>query len=302
MYPSTLIPPLSSVQAQTDGLVESFVQQATDWRSLAALMAGGLTYRFGSVEVMGWGVGAPLGAPLVGWAQQAAPLRVLSVAAGLGAEVTAFEMTNRSLSSLTGETRSNPNLWRWEGQGGLRQGLLSSLVTFATLKGSARVAQGENIVVQHLLQDTGMVLGHQVTASFGITDRPQGTFVEQFLHAEATNLQMSAGMALAHSVAPGIQGLERGLDLSLRSIPSTLSHSPHFGPAFAVAGLGKTDLEQFGGPKIILNSFDDTGDPRFPGNAGGGSGRADEISGAFQRVEQRYKIPFLQYLRRNIHS
>src|SRR5262249_9015395 len=52
----------------------------------------------------------------------------------------------------------------------------------------------------------------------GITDRPQGTLEEQFLHAEATNLQLGAGMALAHSFAPGIQGLERGLDLSLRAI------------------------------------------------------------------------------------
>src|SRR5262249_52453032 len=106
---------------------------------------------------------------------------------------------------------------RWEGQGGIRQGLLSSLVTFGTLKTAARLAQGENIVVQHLLQDTGMVLGHQVSASFGITERPQGTFAEQFLHAEVTNLQLSAGMSLAHGVAPGVQGIERGLDLSLRS-------------------------------------------------------------------------------------
>src|SRR5262245_2611738 len=209
--------PLSPLQTQVDGLVGSFTQQVTNWRSLAAMVAGGITYRLGRVGVMGWSVGAPLGAPLVGWAQQAAPLRILSVAAGLGAEVTAFEMTNRSLSSLTGETHANPNLWRWEGQGGIRQGLLSSLVTFASLKGMGGLAQGENVVVQHLLQDTGMVLGHQVSGAFGIMERPQGTLAEQFLHAEVTNLQLSAGMVLAHSVAPGIQGLERGLDLSLRS-------------------------------------------------------------------------------------
>src|SRR5262249_14488993 len=86
-----------------------------------------------------------------------------------------------------------------------------------TLKTAGRLTQGENVVVQHLLQDTGMVLGHQVSGAFGITERPQGTLAEQFLHAEATNLQLSAGMALAHNVAPGIQGLERGLELSLRS-------------------------------------------------------------------------------------
>src|SRR5215467_8262071 len=199
---SSLSPSLMSpLQSQVDGLVGGFAQQATDWRSLAAMMVGGMTYRLGRVGAMAAGTG-----------------RIASVGIGLGAEVTAFEMTNRSLSSLTGESHSNPNLWRWEGQGGIRQGLLSSLVTFGTLKTAGRLAQGENVVVQHLLQDTGMVLGHQVSGAFRITDRPQGTLAEQFLHAEATNLQLSAGMALAHGFAPGIQGLERGLDLSLRAI------------------------------------------------------------------------------------
>jgi hypothetical protein len=222
-------PSLTPLQSQVDGLVGGFTQQATDWRSLAAMMAGGMTYRLGRVGAMATGTG-----------------RLASLGVGLGAEVTAFEMTNRSLSSLTGENHLNHNLWRWDGQGGIRQGLLSSLVTFGTLKGAGRLAQGENVVVQHLLQDTGMVLGHQVSASFGITDRPQGTLAEQFLHAEATNLQLGAGMSLAHSFAPGIQGLERGLDLSLRATEAE-TQSPRLGeeisplqnglqPAFAAAG------------------------------------------------------------------
>src|SRR5262249_32709141 len=134
---------------------------------------------------------------------------------GLGVEVSAFEMTNRSLTALTGESSLHPNLWRWEGQGGIRQGLLSSLITFGSLKSTAQLAQGENVVVQHLLQDTGMVFGHQISGAFGVTSMPTGTLAEQFLHAESTNLQVGAGMALAHDIAPGIQGLERGLGLSL---------------------------------------------------------------------------------------
>src|SRR5215467_3975318 len=154
---SSLSPSLMSpLQSQVDGLVGGFTQQATDWRSLAAMMAGGMTYRLGRVGAMAAGTG-----------------RIASVGIGLGAEVTAFEMTNRSLSSLTGETHSN--LWRWEGQGGIRQGLLSSLVTFGSLKGAGRLAQGENVIVQHLLQDTGMVLGHQISGAFEITPRSQGS-------------------------------------------------------------------------------------------------------------------------------
>jgi 3-oxoacyl-(acyl-carrier-protein) synthase len=246
----------TALQSQVDGLVGDFAQQATDWRSLAAMMAGGMTYRLGRVGAMATGTG-----------------RLASLGIGLGAEVTAFEMTNRSLSSLTGENHLNPNLWRWDGQGGIRQGLLSSLVTFGTLKGAGRLAQGENVVVQHLLQDTGMVLGHQVSASFGITDRPQGTLAEQFLHAEATNLQMAGGMALAHHFAPGIQGIERGLDLSLGGM-DVGARSPRQGeetsplqmqPAFAAAGVGslsardlptssETSQQNIKGPTILQMS------------------------------------------------
>src|SRR5262249_25119094 len=77
----------SPLQAQVDGLVGSFTQQATDWRSLTAMVAGGVTYRLGRVGTLATGTG-----------------RLASLGIGLGAEVTAFEMTNRSLSSLTGET------------------------------------------------------------------------------------------------------------------------------------------------------------------------------------------------------
>src|SRR5262249_20959907 len=154
---------LTPLQSEVDGLVGGFVQQATDWRSLAALTAGGMTYRIGRVGAMTAGTG-----------------HLASVGIGLGAEVTAFEMTNRTLHSVgaglvsahfEGHPQGVPlqarNLWKWEGQGGIRQGLLSSLVTFASLKGAGGLAQGGNLVVQHLLQDTGMVLGHQVSGTFG---------------------------------------------------------------------------------------------------------------------------------------
>src|SRR5262245_32157317 len=274
---------LSPLQNQVDGcLVGGFTQQATDWRSLSAMMAGGIAYRMGRIGTMTVGV------------QNFEHLRrVASVGIGLGTEVTAFEMTNRTLQSVgaglvsahfEGHPQGVPlqarNLWRWEGSGGIRQGLLSSFITFGSLKGSARVAQGENVVVQHLLQDTGMVLGHQVSASFGITDRPQGTLAEQFLHAEVTNLQLSAGMALAQGVAPGIQGLDRGLDLSLRATNvganlvfalngrsqgsplrnglgpalATGKGLPHFAPWYAMEGPKDRDQNGGGSPKVKLPS------------------------------------------------
>src|SRR5262245_29456528 len=203
---------LSPLQAQVDIAIGGFVQQASDWRSLAAMAAGGVAYRAGRIGFL--------------------PSRVLSVGTGLTAEVSVFEITHRSLvgarsprpqfdtSGTGGETPplhpENPNLWKWSGPGGLKQGLLHSLVTFGTLKGMGKVAQGENLLVQHFLQDSAMVLGHQVSGSLGITPRPSEGLAEQFLHASATNLQLGAGSSFLHIMTPGLHSLERGLDLSLR--------------------------------------------------------------------------------------
>jgi|GEM_PF-5412803 len=203
---------LTESQKQVDGLVEKFVCQATDLKTLAPIVVGGLAYRLGRMGVMATGGG-----------------RLASVGIGLGAEVTTFEMTNRSLSSLTGDAPSNPNMWKWDGSGGIRQGLLSSLITFGTLKGVGHLAQGENVGVQHLLQDTGMVLGHQVSGAFGLIPRPTGTLAEQFLHAEVTNLQLGAGMAWGHAITGGqFHGIERGLDLSLQNTEEVSGDHPRF--------------------------------------------------------------------------
>src|SRR4029434_4631 len=155
---ASAVPSFSSpVQSQVDGLVGGFAQQATDWRSLAAMMAGGMAYRAGRIGVMGLGNGSAL--------------RVASLGLGLTAEVSTFEFTHRGLSSITVGAQSpaplHANLWSWNGPGGIRQGLLQSFVTFGALKGAGRLGQGQNLIAQHLFQDTAMVLGHQITGALG---------------------------------------------------------------------------------------------------------------------------------------
>gem|GEM_PF-3642493 len=214
--PGTLHP----LQSQVDSLVGHFIEGATDWRLLASFTVGGVAYRMGKIGAMGWGGNA---------------VKALSVGAGLMAELSAFELAHRGLTSLTvgarfprpqfvsngtgGETPplhpENTNLWRWSGPGGLRQGLLQSLVTFGTLKGAGHLTLGQNLIAQHLFQDTAMVLAHHATAAFKITPPPRGSLAEQLMEAEGANLQMGAGMALAHRFAPGVAALERGLQLSL---------------------------------------------------------------------------------------
>src|SRR5262245_43998059 len=202
------------LQSQVDGLIGGFSDQATDWRVLVSMTAGGMAYRMGRIGVMGLGSGNVI--------------RIASVGAGLTAEVSAFELTNRGLTPLSVGARSprpqfvsngtggetpplHPNLWRWSGDGGLAQGFLHSFITFGTLKGAAPLARSENFLVQHLLQNTAMVLGHNGSAALGVTTRPGGSLAEQFLNAEATNLQVGAGMALASRMVPGIHALERSL-------------------------------------------------------------------------------------------
>jgi hypothetical protein len=268
-------PSLTSTQIQVDSLVGRFSEEASNWRNLAAISAGSLFYRFGRVGTLAAASRAGQAEPL---------LRFASYGVGLGTEVTAFEMANRSLASLT-EGPQNPNLWRWNGQGGIRQGLLGSLITFGSLKGAGALAQGENIFVQHLLQDTGMVLGHNASAAFGMTSRPSGSLAEQFLHAEVTNLQLGAGMALGHSLSGGsLHAIERGLDLSLRSheterpfLGGLSNRDLSFGlqPAFSRAGIATAEErapsdDPLQGPQILqMNSFG-KGDP--PGRRGETSG------------------------------
>jgi hypothetical protein len=187
---------LSSIQSQADGIVGGFISQATDWKNLSAVMAGGIAYRLGRVGGMAAGTG-----------------RLASVGVGLASEVSAFEMTNRF---LTGGGPSNPNLWRWNGRGGLKEGWFSSFITFGTLKGLGRLTQGQNVVLQHASQDLGMVLGHQLAYGAGIGSTPQGTLAEQLLHAEVTNLQVVAGASLGHGLTGGsLNAMEQDLAFSI---------------------------------------------------------------------------------------
>ncbi|MFO1520384.1 MAG: hypothetical protein U1F57_12110 [bacterium] len=223
---------LTSTQSAVDNMVTHFVEEATSAQGLTAMAAGSLFYRVGRLGVLAAGAQT---------SRVAAPLfNLASYGVGLGAEVTAFEGTNRLLSSIGGNN-TNPNAWRWSGRGGWAEGLTSSALTFGLLKSAGYAAREQNVILQHLVSDLAMVGGHQVTHAVGITPAPEGTFAEQLLHAEATNLQLGAGMSLLHTAAPGLHVLERSLDLSLRAhsaLPSLRlfeGGSLASGPALAMA-------------------------------------------------------------------
>src|SRR5215471_9623290 len=104
---------LSPIQLQADALVTHFVEEATSASTLGAMMAGGMAYRFGRIGTLALGEGR----------LASAPLRLLSLGAGLSSEVGAFELTSRTLQTVSGSRAENANLWNWSGQGGWAQGL-----------------------------------------------------------------------------------------------------------------------------------------------------------------------------------
>jgi carbonic anhydrase len=211
--------PLSPIQSMVDEGVTRFVSEAADPKTLAALTAGGLAYRYGKIGLMSLGA---RGIPSL-------TFRAAAVLTGLGSEVTAFEFTNRLLSTIGarfqrpsfagGETtpiQEKPNFWSWSGPGGWKQSLIQDVLTFGLLKGAGFLARDENLFFQHAFQSTSMVAGQQTSTLFG-GPRPEGSWAEQFLHAEMTNLQMAAGIGLSHVLSGGrLMALERGLDLSLQ--------------------------------------------------------------------------------------
>jgi hypothetical protein len=267
---------LTPFQSQVDALVSSFIHQSTDAVALASLAAGGVTYRLGRIGVLSTRIGTGLD-PFK---------RIFSIGTALASEVVAFEMTHRAL-------QQNPNLWKWNGSGGLREGLLHSLITFGTLKGAGRLAQGENLVVQHLLQDSAMVLGHETAGLFGVIPKPQGSLPERFLHAEAVNLQMKAGLSILHGGLPQLESMEKSLDLALNDFrhDGFFPFFPRLQPAYAGGSVSHLPHEESSGR--MPEGRDERWDGIYlsEGHSEGGSGSSKIEGGreAFRdRLEKKY--------------
>src|SRR4030095_16693456 len=149
------------LQNQVQELVSTFFEKTSDWRVLASVMAGGL-----APSVRGGGLSSPFSDP-----------RAARIGTGLVAEVSVFELSNRAL-------QGGHEPWRFFGAGGLGPGLLASLITFGTLRGMGKAAEGQNILLQKGLQDLGMVLGHQGGHHLGILAGPEGGLADALLDPE----------------------------------------------------------------------------------------------------------------------
>ncbi len=156
---------LSSGQIEIDQITNSFASSTCDWRTLTAMSLGGLSFRLGKL----------------------ASIRLSGAFAngvGLFSEVATF--------------RSAEAILRRENLSGAfeRKAFLSTALDFALLKGAGNIVQGQNIFFAHAIQSGTMVLGHDLGASLHLVEREEGSLAKRWMMAEATNLQMMAGMNL----------------------------------------------------------------------------------------------------------
>jgi len=184
---------VSVAQLQLDALSSSFSAQACDWPSLASMTLGSFAYRAAKLGILSSGLFRA--SPWLG--------RLLAPVASLAAEVSVYRSANAFFAPRTALHASS-----W----------LGDFVNFGSLKLFGRAAAGVNPIGRHALQDAGMVAGHRLAHVFGLEEAPQGGWAEQFLHAEAMNLQMQAGMALMGILsASRLARIESSLDLGIQA-------------------------------------------------------------------------------------
>lgn len=198
----------SVAQLECDSLQQNFTREVLNPSSLLGMTGAGFAFRLG--RSLSLGVLAPFFSPQSTLAS--CLLKTSSSLIGFGAEVLAFEGITRSTRiAFEGASQS---LLAWEGEQGLKHGLLNGALTLGSLKLSGHFFQTRNIALQHFTQDSALVLAHQLAASAHLNERPQGSLAQQFLHAEASLIQMNVGMRLAHGLLPSLRVFEQALHLS----------------------------------------------------------------------------------------
>ncbi|GEM_PF-3958150 len=228
---------LHSDQLQMSALMEGFVAQASDVKNWASMMAGAFAYRLGNIGFLKLGACCNM------------PLRLgIAPLFGLASEVSAFRSVNYLLNTpLTPTLSPGERVSARTGEGGEIFGKewLGTFTDFALLKGAGSFTQGQNIFLSHFTQDLAMVGGHELSANLGFTEHAQGGFVEKMIHAQTTNMAMSAGMAFAHLATGGkLLAAERSLDLEVKSLEARPLRFIFPEASLAIATQGRIEANQ----------------------------------------------------------
>jgi len=227
---------LSANQQKIDQIDQALPERISDVPSFAAVLSGGLAYRYGKLAL--------LGNPIA--AKAPALFRSLAPAGGLAAEVSVYRGVHHGL-----KPELPSNTW------------LADFFNFGALKIFGKAAEGQNPLFANFLQDSAMLAGQDITALLGLSTAPQGNFLDRFIEAQAFNVQMKLGLSWMHQASGGrILAHEKSLDLFLDSSqnPAFASSSFHF-PEESISRMAGVKLDDLGFP--ILTS-DPPPAPRGP--------------------------------------
>ncbi len=232
---------LNSVQIQQNLLLSNFVSEATQWQNLSAMAVGGLAYRLGKVGVLGASASFPTLA------------RVLAPSLALLSEITAFRGVSHGLAHISGYELEEDFL--------NAKGFGRDLVNFASLKIVGHAMRATNPLLAHASQTSAMVAGHQLAYGLGCATQPKDSLLDQIVHAEAVNLQMSFGSKLTYLVSGGRLDLqERKLELEIQSREFSLKSNKsvlkgaYTSPPLSVFSSTKSDSQRELWPQSLESS------------------------------------------------
>lgn len=183
---------LNPHQLQLDASWNHFSQEASHPLGIAAMLGGSLTYRLSNLAL------GRMAAPIL--AESSLFTRFLSQAA-----IKAFSVS-AEVAAFRGISQGSDNIFTAREFG-------SDLLNFTLMKSVGYYSRGTSTVINHALQCSVMTLGHTAAYHLGIQDKPQGTILERFLHAETMILQMEAGLRLLHTLSGNrIAHMEKAID------------------------------------------------------------------------------------------
>src|SRR5262245_50204734 len=147
--------PLSENQNLVDQTVSSSMDEATKGSTLLAMLGAGAVSRLTRAGVTSFALGGGTLLPLMAQGS--------SYAIALANESATFAAIERGFHSS---------------QTSFQRDWAKAFINLGSIKLLGGMAQGQNLLLQHLLTDLGMVGGQQVGAKLGLVEKPQGSLAQ----------------------------------------------------------------------------------------------------------------------------
>lgn len=198
-------PVLTSTQYLIDSLWFETPKELSKPSHLIPILAGGVVYhgsRLASLPMaLRWMPAASVFA------------RPSAFTIGVGAEAFTYESLNRFMEN---SKPSNPFGQAWA----------FSSFQFGLLRSVAVAMPCQNLILRHFIQDTSMLLGQDLAASWGYHPKTSENFIQRLVQMEVSNLQMMWGLQSFHKIFPQWSLRERAWDLVAQAKLEPLKSPP----------------------------------------------------------------------------